>query len=1044
MQRFLTGILIFVVLATGAIAGLAQAADVLNVDSRTVVTDLAPYRSQVATDQAKLSIRPPGDSQNSGLESVGTAPVYYWSYYSIRNSSDIDLSFQLAFEHQGFPGSGILSTRPAGAQIYQALITNPTRPMAIERYAASDNVAIALKPGQSISIALQSVSPDFTAELYPQTSMDRFLVASGFFRGAVLGIAALTFIGMMLAYVYRPNRPTLVALFFALLAISFILFEQGNYPPLPLSPAVMGALLESWWAASLALCVVFFTDARKNATIAHYLGLGVGGILLANSIFGFIEPARASTFARVCFALLVVAGFLLTLGWRKSTTAIVDRGLFFWTLLMGWTLFAALAALQTGSNAVLSPTLTGFLVVVLVVLALELVRYIFANGLAAKPFITDQSRRSLALASAGHSMWDFRIDEGTLQVSEDLPRMLGYSMEEWSENARWLFEAILDPLDLKAYELEVEQAGRRPGGLVERDLRLRDAEGRWRWFHLKARTMPGSILATERCIGTLTEITGLKLAEARQATDSLTDPVTGLPNRSLFMDRLQRELGKPSGAPVRVMMIEIDSFKSLNESLGQENGDKLLQATGARIVSAIEPDETVARLSGGQFAVLLIDEKDRREVKAFADHIAEELAQSLNLPHYLLNLNVNIGFSHSGKKGTPADELIQQAGVALLEAGHRKRDHVVAYDSSMKDERAAQLSLEADLHNAVKQDEIEVYFQPICDLATGVVAGYEALARWRHPKLGLLPPQQFIDMAERVGLIGDIGDIVLSQAARQLGIWQRVARQNSSFFVSVNVSVTHLMEDRFMDRIKTVMERESLVPSTLKIEITESVIMRQPERVLHIMGQLGDLGIGLACDDFGTGFSSLSSLRDLPFDVLKLDRSFIAHDILDERSTLIISAIADMAHDLGMLVVAEGIERQEQIDVLSELGCDLGQGYLIGMAQTAKAVSETLTTAPRYVAPTPRVPAPPQQVEIAPIIQREQSVFASLTKPENNIDKPEIVPAPDNTPPKVLPESLPSLFAMQKVPAQEKPQLAPPKRPSRLRKRPARTPPPSP
>ena len=202
MQRFLTGILIWIVLGLGAFANLAEAADVLNVDSRTIVTDLGLYRTQVATDQAKFSIRPPGDSQNSDVESVGTARVYYWTYYSIRNSSDIDLAFQLAFEHHGFPGSGILAIRPAGTQIYQALITNPTRQLTIERYVASDNVAIALKPGQVISIALQSVSPDLTAELYAQPTMDRFLVVSSFFRGAVLGIAALTFIGMMLAYTF--------------------------------------------------------------------------------------------------------------------------------------------------------------------------------------------------------------------------------------------------------------------------------------------------------------------------------------------------------------------------------------------------------------------------------------------------------------------------------------------------------------------------------------------------------------------------------------------------------------------------------------------------------------------------------------------------------------------------------------------------------------------------------------------------------------------------------------------------------------------------
>jgi hypothetical protein len=223
-----------------------------------------------------------------------------------------------------------------------------------------------------------------------------------------------------------------------------------------------------------------------------------------------------------------------------------------------------------------------------------------------------------------------------------------------------------------------------------------------------------------------------------------------------------------------------------------------------------------------------------------------------------------------------------------------------------------------------------------------------------------------------------------------------------------------------------------LLPSTLKIEITESVIMRQPERVLNIMQELHDIGVGLACDDFGTGFSSLASLRDLPFDTLKLDRSFIASEIMDERSTLIISAIADMAHSLGMLLVAEGIERQEQIDVLSELGCDLGQGYLIGMAQTAKAVSESLGTLPRYVAPQSRVPAPPRQVELGSVGRIETPAVKSMFTPEPS----PIVDDKDRT---SEPETLPSLFTLQTEPEEEEKPRPPIRKSSpKARKRPNR------
>jgi diguanylate cyclase (GGDEF)-like protein len=1035
LQRFhfVAGIFIFAIVLAFLMPGAGRAAEVLSINSKTEITDLAPYRNSVTADHNKLTIQPTGDPQASNLESLGQAPVYFWSFYSIRNSSDGDLSFNVAVDHQGFPGSGILSVRSAGAQTYQAVLTNPARPLVIERNLGLDYFQVSIKSGQVVGVALQSASPDFSARLYPQDSITTSLSMSAFLRGVILGVAVIVLFGLILTYAYRPNRPVMAGLAFALMANLFILFEQGSYPSLPLSPLVMGAVLESLFAAALAFCVATFTAAHKRRALFYYFGLAVVGALIANTIFALIEPGKAASVARVSFALLTIAGFLLTLRWRKIETGIVDRGLVFWTLLLAWVLFGAVVAVPSNHGVWQSQILLGLMAVVLIGLALELMRHVLVQGLVAKPFITDQSRRSLALASAGHSMWEFSPAEGRLEISEDLPRQLGYSLEEWSENARHLFKSILDPADLKAYEVDVEHAALRQGAIVDRDLRLCDAEGRWRWFHLKARTIPNSAFAMGRCIGTLTETTGAKLAEARQSVDALADPVTGLPNRSLFMDRLERELGKIAGQKVKVLIVEIENFKTLNESLGQENGDRVLQIIGARIRSSLETDETVARLSGGQYGVMLFDIIGRRDAAAYATQISDELAETLTLPHYRLNIGANVGLSGASAKDSTADELLRQANVALLEAHHGRQGHVVSYDVSLKDERAAHLTLEADLRRAMRNDEIEVYFQPICDLATGIVAGYEALARWNHPKHGILLPQQFIDMAERIGVIGDLGDVVLAGAARQLGIWQRIARQGSSFFVSVNVSVTHLLEDRFLDRIETCVERENLEAGTLKIEITESVIMRQPERVFHIMSVLRDLGIGLACDDFGTGFSSLASLRDLPFDTLKLDRSFIASDILDERSSLIISAIADMAHDLGMVVVAEGIERQEQIDVLSELGCDLGQGYLIGVAQTAKAVSESLTFLPRYVAPKSPAPALPQPVDMEGLSRRLKQTVNPLPADTENTEPEKAVPIE-------VPEVLPSLFSLQKgaVTETSEPKPAVRKPPVRAKKRPNR------
>jgi EAL domain-containing protein (putative c-di-GMP-specific phosphodiesterase class I) len=250
------------------------------------------------------------------------------------------------------------------------------------------------------------------------------------------------------------------------------------------------------------------------------------------------------------------------------------------------------------------------------------------------------------------------------------------------------------------------------------------------------------------------------------------------------------------------------------------------------------------------------------------------------------------------------------------------------------------------LRRAIERNEIEVHFQPIARLSDMQLAGFEALVRWRHPGLGLLAPESFLSLAEETGMIRDIGRVVLNESGRQLGIWQRARRSGEPIFVAVNISSSQLIEPGLLDDIKQVISREGLVRGTLKIEVTESLVMQYPERAAQILERFRESGIGLSCDDFGTGYSSLASLRRLAFDTLKVDRNFIAPEAEDDRASIILQSIVAMGHALGLAIVAEGIENQEQVDRLGELGCDFGQGYFIGRPLLAKQISDALTAMP--------------------------------------------------------------------------------------------------
>ena len=345
-------------------------------------------------------------------------------------------------------------------------------------------------------------------------------------------------------------------------------------------------------------------------------------------------------------------------------------------------------------------------------------------------------------------------------------------------------------------------------------------------------------------------------------------------------------------------------------------------------------------------------------------------------------LSASVGISLSSATKSSAATLQQQAETALHQAQAEGPRSIATFRDDVADDRAQNVALENDLRRAIERHEIEVHYQPIMLLYSRDVVGLEALARWRHPSRGLLQPAEFIGMAEQAGMIREIGDMVLSEAIRQMGIWQRVLTRNKPVYIAVNVSADQLSDTGFMDRLNSLIAREGVLPHLVKIEITESVVMRFPERARHLIHRLRTLGIGVACDDFGTGFSNLASLRELAFDTLKMDRSFIAGDGLQGRGGIILQSVINMAHSLGMAVVAEGIEKETEVQHLLQLGCELGQGFALGQPMAARDIHGLLAVLPVVHAQlqVPLVPA----VGAAPMAPRPtyDEAFAEDVEPE--------------------------------------------------------------
>jgi diguanylate cyclase (GGDEF)-like protein len=401
-----------------------------------------------------------------------------------------------------------------------------------------------------------------------------------------------------------------------------------------------------------------------------------------------------------------------------------------------------------------------------------------------------------------------------------------------------------------------------------------------------------------------------------------------------------------------VMVIDIDRFKQVNDSVGMAVGDSILLTIARRLSRLLKPQDTLARLAGDQFALILMSERDPARVVAFGEMLRKALRAPIGFNDREIFLTASVGLSLPEHQTGRPDEVLKDAELAMFHAKRIGGDRIEIFKPVMRSRKTDRLTMESELRRAIEREEIKVLYQPIVRLEDRAIAGFEALARWDHPKLGRLSPIEFISIAEEIGVIVDLGLFVLDRAARQLAVWQSASRSHEPLFASVNVSSRQLLRHDLLQDLRGVLGRTSLARDTLKLEITESLVMENPEHAAQMLTRIKELGAGLSLDDFGTGHSSLAYLQRFPFDTIKIDQSFVRTTARGTRPVILRSIIA-MAHDLGMDVVAEGAETDSDAVELYHLGCEYAQGFAFGEPMSAEAASALLTDRPVRVLPFP-------------------------------------------------------------------------------------------
>ena len=552
-----------------------------------------------------------------------------------------------------------------------------------------------------------------------------------------------------------------------------------------------------------------------------------------------------------------------------------------------------------------------------------------------------EERYALAVRAANDGIWDWDLVSDVLYLSPRWHAILGRPQPEGGDLRPETWFELVHPADLTRVRAAVREhlEGRSPHLRAEH--RMRHADGGWRWVLTRGLATRADDGRATRMAGSMSDVTDRRLAQLRLAHDALHDSLTGLPNRTLFMDRVHQTLARLKRDPGRgaVLFMDVDRFKLVNDSLSHAVGDKLLVAWAGWPPPG--PGDTVARLGGDEFAVLLQEIGDPAEAILVADRILEALRPSFEIDGHDLFSSISVGVALHVAEQTPAD-LLANADIAMYHAKRRGRGRAAVFDDAMRRRVVDRLARENELRQVVQCALLDIHYQPIVSLATGDICGMEALARW-PADWGKVSPSEFIPIAEDTGLIGALWGHVLRTALGSLAAWRHRGLISDEVCMSVNLSGRQLDDPGLAAELHAAIQRTQVPPAALKLEITESTLIAEPEHTRDVFADVCSGGVGLHLDDFGTGYSSLSALHRFPVDALKIDRSFVAELGSDrEGGEVIIRSTVAMAHSLGLPVIAEGIEVPAQLRRLRSLGCEFGQGHLFSPAVSATDMAALL------------------------------------------------------------------------------------------------------
>jgi|EndMetStandDraft_2_1072991.scaffolds.fasta_scaffold02221_4 diguanylate cyclase (GGDEF)-like protein len=943
MRHFLAlAMLILVALATPVIAqevSIVPAPEDVNAVNVTSAVSVRPGEN----GKIELSTAPGEDGiiRRIGVLASQSGTNPNWGVFALRNDSDAQIDRLLVAPFFRLPGSGVFRPDLGALRITALTPSAGIRPIRLPDREA-DVYEITLDPGATVTFVAE-LSGGTLPELYlwkPDAYRD-YVNSFTLFRGVVLGVAALAAVFLTIMFVVRGRGIFPATAAFGWAVLTYLLIDFGIFGPLlgisNGSTQPFRAAAEAGIATTLFAFLFVYLNLHRWHLRFLTLALALTVVFLALFGFAFFQPAVAATIARLLLALLGLTGFFLILllalrGYDRAVLLVPT-----WIIYIAWIFYGWLVITGQVSNDVAQPAIAGGLVLIVMLLGFTSVQHAFSEGQVSIGTLSEVERRALALTGSGDFVFDWNIERDRVSVSDELSVRLGERRGALrGAIKRWLDR--IHPDDRDRFRTAFDTLVELRRGKVSTDIRLSAHDGSHRTFRMRVKPVLGGDGQVTRIVGTLQDVNEDRASRDRLLHDAVHDSLTGLPNKQLFLDRLERSLTRaklPNGIKPAVLLIDIDRFMELEERVGHSAADSVLLAISRRVARIMRPLDTVARLSGDQFAVILASEAAAGKIAETAEQIRKALKSPFNFGERDLSLTASIGVTIYDGNPATSDDVLRDAELAMYYAKRLGGDRIEAYRASARSIAAYSRASEEDLDRGLRHGELEVHFQPIMDIHSGEIAGAEALMRWNHPQRGIVPPEEFVPLAERTGMIERLGRLAFEQAAGQTREWLRTLPIPEEFFVSVNLSPSQLQTETLLADMRALVSQDRQVASHLKLEITEGQVMANPEHSAYMLSALKAMGLRIALDDFGTGHSSLSYLHRFPVDTIKIPAPFVqmADDSgLAHTQVPIIRSIVSLAMELDLLVIAEGVETLEEIERLQQLNCQYAQGFAFGAA----------------------------------------------------------------------------------------------------------------